>query len=142
MSLQVSKKDLYKIIIPKIGYTTKSGIEVTDEMVRAVMIPKEYFGTEDTFCHYSGLPSPHAYEEEPKQAFRIKAIYIKNLKMSEGKVAAAHAVKNLGISPTDCDIVLGVSTTKFNTLTSMHDCYIQRFNRSRKWNSNCCCLDR
>jgi hypothetical protein len=40
-------------------------------MVRAVMIPKEYFGTEDTFCHYSGLPSPHAYEE-PKQAFRIK----------------------------------------------------------------------
>jgi hypothetical protein len=38
-----------------------------------------------------------------------------------------HAVKNLGISPTDCDIVvLGVSTTKFNTLTSMHDCYIQR----------------
>jgi 3-oxoacyl-(acyl-carrier-protein) synthase len=47
--------------------------------------------------------------------------------MSEGKVAAvAHAVKNLGISPTDCDIVvLGVSTTKFNTLTSMHDCYIQ-----------------
>jgi hypothetical protein len=103
-------------------------------MVRAVMIPKEYFGTEDTFCHYSGLPS-HAYEEEePKQAFRIKAIYIKNLKMSEGKVAAqvAHAVKNLGISPTDCDIVvLGVSTTKFNTLTSMHDCYIQdkRFNK-------------
>jgi peptidyl-tRNA hydrolase len=49
--------------------------------------------------------------------------------MSEGKVAAqvAYAVKNLGISPTDCDIVvLGVSTTKFNTLTSMHDCYIQR----------------
>jgi hypothetical protein len=41
-------------------------------MVRAVMIPKEYFGTEDTFCHYSGLPM-HAYEEEePKQAFRIK----------------------------------------------------------------------
>jgi hypothetical protein len=37
-----------------------------------------------------------------------------------------YAVKNLGISPTDCDIVvLGVSTTKFNTLTSM-DCYIQR----------------
>ena len=29
---------------------------------------------------------------------KIKAIYIKNLKMSEGKVAAqiAHAVKNLG----------------------------------------------
>jgi hypothetical protein len=57
-------------------------------MVRAVMIPKN-FGTEDTFCHYSGLPSPHAYEEEPKQAFRIKAIYIKNLKMSEGKVGTS-----------------------------------------------------
>jgi peptidyl-tRNA hydrolase len=60
---------------------------------------------------------------------RIKAIYIKNLKMSEGKVAAqvAHAVKNLGITPIDCDIVvLGVSTTKFNELASQHDCYIQR----------------
>lgn len=60
---------------------------------------------------------------------RIKAIYIKNLKMSEGKVAAqvAHAVKNLGITPIDCDIiVLGVSTTKFNELTQQHECYIQR----------------
>ncbi len=48
---------------------------------------------------------------------KIKAIYIKNLKLSEGKVASqvAHAVKNLGTTPTDCDIiVLGVSTTKFN----------------------------
>lgn len=60
---------------------------------------------------------------------KIKAIYIKNLKMSEGKVAAqvAHAVKNLGITPTDCDIiVLGVSTTKFNELTEQHECYVQR----------------
>ena len=60
---------------------------------------------------------------------KIKAIYIKNLKMSEGKVAAqvAHAVKNLGVTPIDCDIiVLGVSTTKFNELTSQNDCYIQR----------------
>jgi peptidyl-tRNA hydrolase len=61
---------------------------------------------------------------------RIKAIYIKNLKMSEGKIAAqvAHAVKNLGATPTDCDIiVLGVSTTKFNELvTNQHECYIQR----------------
>lgn len=60
---------------------------------------------------------------------KIKAIYIKNLKMSEGKVAAqvAHAVKNLGITPADCDIiVLGVSTTKFNELIAQHECYIQR----------------
>lgn len=60
---------------------------------------------------------------------RIKAIYIKNLKMSEGKVAAqvAHAVKNLGVTPVDCDIiVLGVSANKFNELTSVHECYIQK----------------
>ena len=39
---------------------------------------------------------------------RIKAIYIKNLKMSEGKVAAqvAHAIKNLGITPIDSDIIV------------------------------------
>lgn len=59
---------------------------------------------------------------------RIKAIYIKNLKMSEGKIASqiAHAVKNLGITPIDCDIiVLGVSTKKFNDLISENKCYIQ-----------------
>lgn len=59
---------------------------------------------------------------------RIKAIYIKNLKMSEGKIAAqiAHAVKNLGTTPRDCDIVvLGVSRKKFSELTAEHDCYIQ-----------------
>jgi peptidyl-tRNA hydrolase len=59
---------------------------------------------------------------------RIKAIYIKNLKMSEGKIAAqiAHAVKNLGTTPTDCDIVvLGVSTKKFDELISENECYIQ-----------------
>jgi peptidyl-tRNA hydrolase len=59
---------------------------------------------------------------------KIRAIYIKNLKMSEGKVAAqvAHAVKNLGITPTDCDIiVLGVSTAKFNELITENKCYIQ-----------------
>ena len=59
---------------------------------------------------------------------RIKAIYVKNLKMSEGKIAAqvAHAVKNLGITPVDSDIVvLGVSTTKFNELINQHDCYVQ-----------------
>jgi len=60
---------------------------------------------------------------------RIKAIYVKNLKMSEGKIAAqvSHAIKNLGLTPVDCDIiVLGVSTTKFNELITKHDCYIQR----------------
>lgn len=39
--------------------------------------------------------------------------------MSEGKVAAqvAHAVKNLGVTPTDCNIVvLKVSDKKFNEL--------------------------
>lgn len=48
--------------------------------------------------------------------------------MSEGKIAAqiAHAVKNLGETPKDCDIVvLGVSTNKFNELISQHDCYVQ-----------------
>ena len=58
----------YKLVIPEdLGYTTKMGIEVSDEMVRASMIPKEYFGMKETleekeFCHYSGLPSPTAYE--------------------------------------------------------------------------------
>jgi len=59
---------------------------------------------------------------------KIKAIYRKNLKMSEGKVAAqvAHAVKNLGITPTDCDIVvLKVSDKKFEELISENDCYVQ-----------------
>ncbi len=59
---------------------------------------------------------------------KIKAIYVKNLKMSEGKVAAqvAHAVKNLGTTPIDCDIVvLGVSTKKFGELISENNCYVQ-----------------
>jgi len=59
---------------------------------------------------------------------RIKAIYRKNLKLSEGKVAAqiAHAVKNLGVTPIDSDIiVLKVSDKKFEELVSEHDCYIQ-----------------
>jgi hypothetical protein len=40
----------YKIIIPKedLGYTTKMGVEVNDEMVRKTMIPKEYFGKQET----------------------------------------------------------------------------------------------
>lgn len=48
--------------------------------------------------------------------------------MTEGKIAAqvAHAVKNLGVTPVDCDIVvLGVSAKKFGELISEHDCYVQ-----------------
>lgn len=59
---------------------------------------------------------------------RIKAIYRKNLKLSEGKLAAqiAHAVKNLGITPVDCDIiVLGVSDKKFGELIQENKCYVQ-----------------
>jgi peptidyl-tRNA hydrolase len=60
---------------------------------------------------------------------KIKAIYKKNLKMPEGKVASqiAHAVKNLGITPTDCDIiVLKVSDKKFDELVEENaDCYVQ-----------------
>lgn len=49
--------------------------------------------------------------------------------MSEGKVAAqiAHAVKNLGETPTDSDIiVLKVSDKKFFELIEENNCYIQR----------------
>ena len=48
--------------------------------------------------------------------------------MSEGKLAAqiAHAVKNLGETPVDCDIVvLKVSDKKFDELTSENKCYVQ-----------------
>lgn len=60
---------------------------------------------------------------------KVKVIYRKNLKMSEGKVAAqvAHAVKNLGYTSPDCDIVvLKVSDKKFNELTGQFKdiCYI------------------
>jgi peptidyl-tRNA hydrolase len=59
---------------------------------------------------------------------KIKAIYRKNLKMSEGKVAAqiSHAVKNLGLTPRDCDIiVLKVSDKKFEELIAENECYVQ-----------------
>ena len=60
----------------------------------------------------------------------IKAIYRKNLKMSEGKVASqiAHAVKNLGTTPIDCDIVvLKVSDKKFREMLMEQtvNCYVQ-----------------
>ena len=64
-----------------------------------------------------------------KIIMRIKAIYRKNLNMIPGKVASqiAHAVKNLGITPTDCDIiVLKVSDKKFDELVEENvDCYVQ-----------------
>ena len=60
---------------------------------------------------------------------KIKATYKMNLKMPEGKVASqiAHAVKNLGITPVDCDIiVLKVSDKKFEELISENPkCSIQ-----------------
>lgn len=69
---------------------------------------------------------------------RIKVIYRKNLKMSEGKLAAqvAHAVKNLciqarngGVATTDeiwnCDIrVLMMSDKKFDELIAEKPCYV------------------
>lgn len=61
---------------------------------------------------------------------RIKAVYIKNLGMSENKMASqiAHAVKNLGRTPPDCTIiVLGVSRKKFGELVEANkNCYIQK----------------
>lgn len=63
-----------------------------------------------------------------KVSMRIKAIYRKNLKMSEGKIAAqvAHAVKNVGPTPHNCNIVvLKVSDKKFYDLIEQHDCYVQ-----------------
>ena len=59
---------------------------------------------------------------------RIKVIYRKNLKMSEGKVASqvAHAVKNLGRTPINCDIiVLKVSDKKFFDLIKENTCSLQ-----------------
>ncbi len=60
---------------------------------------------------------------------KIKAIYRKNLKMPEGKIASqvAHAVKNLGLTPIDCDIIaLSVSDKKFWELAEENtSCYIQ-----------------
>ncbi|HEV7379097.1 MAG TPA: hypothetical protein VGN64_04840 [Dyadobacter sp.] len=60
---------------------------------------------------------------------RIKAIYRKNLKMPPGKLAAqvAHAVKNLGVTPKDADIiVLEMSDTKFwEYVTATPRCSLQ-----------------
>jgi peptidyl-tRNA hydrolase len=58
---------------------------------------------------------------------KIKVIYRKNLKMSEGKVAAqvAHVVIGLGVSDPTCTIVvLKVSDKKFNELITTEGCYV------------------
>ena len=58
---------------------------------------------------------------------RVKAIYRKNLGMSDGKIAAqiAHAVIGLGVTDPLCTIVvLKVSDKKFAELTARHDCYV------------------
>lgn len=65
---------------------------------------------------------------------RIKAIYRKNLKMSEGKVASqvSHAIIGLGVNdPLITIVVLGVSDKKFENLTlmkskTMDGCYIHK----------------
>lgn len=59
---------------------------------------------------------------------RVKVIYRKNLKMSEGKVGAqvAHAVNKLGYISTDSTIiVLKVSDKKFNEMIAEQQCYVQ-----------------
>lgn len=60
---------------------------------------------------------------------KIKVAYRRNLNMTDGKLAAqvAHAVKNLGPTPKDCDIVvLKASDNKFNEYIDEHpECYVQ-----------------
>lgn len=70
---------------------------------------------------------------------KIKAIYRKNLKMSEEKVASqvSHAVKNLGFSSKDCDIIiLKVSDKKFFELCGANECHIQYDNTLTEDKSN------
>lgn len=58
---------------------------------------------------------------------RVKVIYRKSLKMSEGKLSAqvAHAVIGLGITDPTCTIiVLGMSDTQFGIQTQDSVCYI------------------
>lgn len=59
----------------------------------------------------------------------VKAIYRKNLKMSEGKIAAqvSHAIIGLGITDPLCTIrVLGVSCSQFRRLKDQAPCYIHK----------------
>ena len=69
----------YKIIIPKedLSYTTKMGVKIPDELVRATMIPKKYFGRkeepkQETLPNEAIQKSMHldaemAYKSLPKQ---------------------------------------------------------------------------
>jgi len=41
-----------------LGYITKLGIEVSDEMVRALMIPKEHFGAKEIKTENCTTPTP------------------------------------------------------------------------------------
>ncbi len=59
---------------------------------------------------------------------KVKIIYRKNLKMSEGKMAAqcCHAVRMLGPLPDDVDIiVLKVSDKKFFELVEVNEAFVQ-----------------
>lgn len=61
-----------------------------------------------------------------EQSKRVKAIYRKNLRMSEAKVAAqvGHALIGLGVTdPLVTIIVLRVSDRKFYELTCERECY-------------------
>ena len=41
-----------------LGYTTKSGIEISDRIVRITMIPKEYFSAKETKTEKCTLYTP------------------------------------------------------------------------------------
>jgi hypothetical protein len=59
------------IIIPHkeedLGYTTKTGIKISDEMVRATMIPKEYFGKKEDSMMV--VPMAQYPKDETKKLF-------------------------------------------------------------------------
>ena len=50
-----------------LGYTTKTGIKVSDEMVRATMVPKEYFGKEEDLM--MEVPMAQYSKDETKKLF-------------------------------------------------------------------------
>ena len=57
---------------------------------------------------------------------RLRIIYRKNLKMSEGKIAAQAVHASMGLGTKDYNmnvVVLGVSDKKFNEIVSTEDCF-------------------